>query len=93
MSDRLLISESTPMPTISFSGRHFQRDMILQCVRWYLVYALSYRDIEEMMAEQGFNVDHSTIHRWVVHYAPSLNKHSDAGDENLARDGGSTRPN
>lgn len=60
------------MMTISFSGRHFQQDMILQCVRWYLAYALSYRDIEEIMAERGFKVDHSTIHRWVIHFAPQL---------------------
>jgi len=60
------------MPTISFKGRHFQHDMILQSVRWYLAYALSYRDIEEMMAERGFSVDHSTINRWVLHYSPQL---------------------
>lgn len=60
------------MTTISFSGRHFQRDMILQSVRWYLAYALSYRYIVKMMQERGFSVDHSTIHRWVVHYAPQL---------------------
>jgi len=41
------------MSTISFKGRHFQHDMILQSMRWYLAYALSYRDIEEMMAERG----------------------------------------
>jgi putative transposase len=40
------------MPTLSFKGRHFQRDMIFQSMRWYLAYALSYRDIEEMMAER-----------------------------------------
>ena len=60
------------MAEISFSGRHFQHDMILQSVRWYLAYALSYRDIEEIMQERGFDVDHSTIHRWVVHYSPQL---------------------
>ena len=60
------------MATISFKGRHFQRDMILQSLRWYLAYALSYRDIEEMMAERGFSVDHSTINRWVLHYSPQL---------------------
>jgi putative transposase len=48
--------------------------MILQSVRWYLAYALSYRDIEEIMEERGFNVDHSTIHRWVVHFSPLLEK-------------------
>ncbi|MCP3675474.1 MAG: IS6 family transposase, partial [Gammaproteobacteria bacterium] len=46
--------------------------MILQSVRWYLAYALSYRDIEEIMKERGFDVDHSTILRWVVYYAPLL---------------------
>ncbi len=60
------------MPTISFKGRHFQHDMILQSVRWYLAYALSYRDIEELMQERGFSVDHSTINRWVLHYSPQL---------------------
>ena len=38
--------------------------MILLCVRWYLRYALSYRDLEEMMLERGLHVDHSTIFRW-----------------------------
>jgi len=60
------------MALISFKGRHFQRDMILQSVRWYLAYSLSYRDIEEIMQERGFEVDHSTIHRWVMQYAPLL---------------------
>ena len=57
---------------ISFSGRHFHQDMIMQSVRWYLAYSLSYRDIEEIMKERGFSVDHSTLNRWVVHYAPQL---------------------
>lgn len=55
-----------------FSGRHFQRDMILQSVRWFLAYAQSYRDIEEIMQERGFEVDHSTIHRRVIRYSPQL---------------------
>jgi len=62
------------MATISFGGRHFKQELILQSIRWYLAYALSYRDIEEMMQERGINVDHSTIHRWVIHYAPQLEK-------------------
>ena len=41
-------------------------------VRWYVAYALSYRDIEEMMAERGVSVDHSTINRWVIKYGPEL---------------------
>ena len=48
--------------------------MIILCVRWYLRYPLSYRDLEEMMAERGLWVDHSTIARWVLHYAPILNR-------------------
>ena len=59
---------------ICFQGRHFNKEMILQSVRWYLAYALSYRDIEEIMQERGFNVDHSTIHRWVIHYSLKLEK-------------------
>ncbi len=60
------------MADISFNGRHFQHDMILQSVRWYLAYSLSYRDIEELMQERGFSVDHSAINRWVLHYSPQL---------------------
>ncbi len=57
-----------------FKWRHFEADIILLCVRWYLRYALSYRDLEEMMAERGLTVDHTTIYRWVQHYAPELDK-------------------
>jgi transposase-like protein len=55
-----------------FKGRHFDRSVILLCVRWYLAYSLSLRDLEEMMAERGISIDHATIHRWTVHYAPLL---------------------
>ena len=55
-----------------FKGRHFDRSVILLCVRWYLAYSLSLRDLEEMMAERGISVDHATIHRWVVRYSPEL---------------------
>ena len=57
---------------INFNGRHFQKDMILQSIRWYLTYSLSYRDIKELMEERGFSVDHSTINRWVLYYSPKL---------------------
>ena len=57
-----------------FRGRHFQEDLIVLCVRWYLRYPLSYRNLEEMMAERGLTVDHSTIARWVLHYSPVLEK-------------------
>ena len=59
---------------INFKGRHFKKKIILQSVRWYLAYALSYRDIEELIAERGFSVDHSTVNRWVIHYSPQLEK-------------------
>ena len=55
-----------------FKGRHFDRSVILLCVRWYLAYSLSLRDLKEMMAERGISIDHSTIHRWVVYFAPLL---------------------
>ena len=57
-----------------FHGRHFRDEIILLCVRWYLRYSLSYRDLEEMMAERGLSVDHVTIWRWVQRYAPILNQ-------------------
>jgi transposase, IS6 family len=57
-----------------FKWRHFEAEIILLCVRWYLRYSLSYRDLEEMMAERGLTVDHTTIYRWVQHYAPELEK-------------------
>ena len=59
---------------ITFKGRHHQQDIILQCVRWYVAYSLSYRDLEELMQERGYAVDHSTVQRWVVHYAPRIEK-------------------
>jgi transposase, IS6 family len=55
-----------------FKWRHFQAESILLCVRWYLRYALSYRDLEEMMLERGLHIDHSTIFSWVQCYASEL---------------------
>jgi transposase, IS6 family len=57
-----------------FRGRHFQDHVIVLCVRWYLRYCLTLRDLEELMAERGLSVDHSTVGRWVLRYAPELNK-------------------
>ena len=57
---------------VSFKGAHFERDIILTCVRWYLAYPLSYRQLGELMQERGVAVDHSTINRWVVKYSPEL---------------------
>lgn len=59
-----------------FKWRHFWSEVILINVRWYSRYALSYRDLEEMMQERGIDVDHSTLNRWVLKYAPKLDKRS-----------------
>ena len=57
-----------------FKGRHFEAEIIVLCVRWYLRYALSFRNLEEIMAERNLSVDHVTIWRWVQRYAPELNR-------------------
>lgn len=57
-----------------FKGRHFEQEIIILCVRWYLRYKLSYRDLVEMMAERGLSVAHSTILRWVRRYTPEFDK-------------------
>jgi len=49
-----------------FEGRHFDREVIVLCVRWYLRFKLSYRDLVEMMAERGLSLVHTTIMRWGV---------------------------
>src|SRR5947209_15254408 len=60
-------------PPALFRGRHFVDDVIVLCVRWYLRYSLSYRDLTEMMSERHLSVDPSTIWKWVQCYAPELN--------------------
>lgn len=64
------------MPLIqqAFQRLHYPAAIIAQCVRWYLAYALSLRNLEEMMAERGIVVDHSTLHRWVIRLVPLLDK-------------------
>src|SRR6478752_7106609 len=57
-----------------FRGRHFEATLIVQAVSWYLRYPLSYRDIEELFLERGLEVDHSTLNRWVLAYAPLIEK-------------------
>lgn len=57
-----------------FKGRHFAPDLILLCVRWCCRYGISYRDLEQMMAERGVVVDHSTIYRWVQRHAPEMER-------------------
>ena len=57
-----------------FKWRHFQPEIILCGVRWYLRYSLSYRDVEDLILERGLHVDHTTVFRWVQRYAPALDK-------------------
>jgi len=55
-----------------FKGRHFKYEIIIWAVRWYCKYGISYRDLEEMAEERGLELDHSTIYRWVIFYAPKI---------------------
>ena len=57
-----------------FKGRPYEAALIVQAVSWYLRYSLSYRDIEELFLERGLEVDHSTLNRWVLAYAPLIEK-------------------
>ena len=57
---------------VDFKGSQFERDIILWGVRWYMAYPISYRQLEEMMAERGVEVDHSSLNRWVLKYTPLL---------------------
>ena len=58
----------------AFKRLHYPVDIIAQCVRWYLAYSLSLRNLGEIMAERGIIVDHSTLHRWVIRPVPLLDK-------------------
>ena len=57
-----------------FEGRHFDREIIVLCVRWYLRFKLSFRDLVEMMTERGLLMAHTTIMRWVHHYVPEFER-------------------
>ena len=57
-----------------FAGRHFDAEIVVLCVRWYLSFKLSYRDLVSMMSERGIRLAHTTILRWVQHYTPDFEK-------------------
>ena len=63
-----------PTPRSGFAGFRFPPDVIILAVRWYLRYGLSYRDVEELLAERGITVDHVTIYRWVQRFTPLLTR-------------------
>src|SRR5271165_7574858 len=57
-----------------FKGRHFDQEIIVLCVRWYITFKLSFRDLVQMMAERGITLTHTTILRWVQRYVPEFEK-------------------
>jgi transposase-like protein len=61
-----------PLTRSAFAGFCFPPDVIVLAVRWYLRFALSYRDVEELLAERGIEVDHVTVYRWVLRFTPLL---------------------
>src|SRR5713101_1487138 len=61
-----------PQQPAIFKWRHFAPEVILCAVRWYLRYSLSYRDVRELLVERGLEIDHTTVWRWVQHFAPEL---------------------
>jgi len=71
---------ATPRPALAagiakvLKRLHYPLDVMLLCVRWYVAYSLSLRDLEEMMAERAIGVDHSTVHRWVIKLIPLFEK-------------------
>jgi len=69
---RVVVNRRCPAESTSFAGDRFPPEVILLAVRWYLRYGLSYRDVEELLAERGIEVDHVTICRWVQRFTPLL---------------------
>ena len=59
---------------VEFKGSHFERDVILWGIRWYVAFPISYRQLEEMMEGRGVAVDHATLNRWVFKYLPLLER-------------------
>ena len=59
-----------PIVTIDFKGNHFPKSVIIYAVFFYVRYGVSYRDLEEIMAERGVEIDHATLNRWVVKFSP-----------------------
>src|SRR3954447_11198136 len=69
MSRRRVIRPVRPCAS-AFAGFRFPPDVIVLAVRWYLRFGLSYRDLEELLAERGVEVDHVTLYRWVQRFTP-----------------------
>ena len=71
---------TSPRSSSVFAGFRFPREVISVAVRWYLRYGLSYRDVEELLAERGITVDHVTIYRWVQRLLPSSSRRRASAD-------------
>uniref|UniRef100_UPI003BEF1AF1 IS6 family transposase n=1 Tax=Burkholderia arboris TaxID=488730 RepID=UPI003BEF1AF1 len=69
-----MVTKLSPALAKVFKRLHYPFDVMLLCVRWYVAYPLSLRHLEEMMAERGLSVDHSTVHRWAIKMLPRLEK-------------------
>ncbi|WP_367190340.1 IS6 family transposase [Burkholderia sp. Ed8] len=69
-----MVPKLSPALAKVFKRLHYPFDVMLLCVRWYVAYPLSLRHLEEMMAERGLSVDHSTVHRWAIKMLPRLEK-------------------
>ena len=65
-------SRPVPAARSAFAGYRFPPDVIVLAVHWYLRFGLSYRDVEELLAERGVEVDHVTVYRWVLRFTPLL---------------------
>ena len=71
---RKYVLEKLIMPQDLFKWKQFEKEIILLCVRWYLKYPLSYRNLVEMMEERGITITHTTIMRWVHQYSPIIDE-------------------
>ncbi len=76
----------------SFKGRQFTADVILWAVRWYLMFPISYRDLELMLTDRGVEVAHTTLFRWTQTYAPEIDKRPGRTCARAMAPGGLTKP-
>jgi transposase, IS6 family len=85
-------TRQAPLPRSAFAGFRFPCDVIVLAVRWYLRFGLSYRDVEELLAERGVEVDHVTVYRWVQRFTPYSPTLPGPADTPSATAGRWTRP-
>jgi transposase-like protein len=84
--------DPAPVHRSAFAGFCFPPEVIVLAVRWYLRFGLSYRDVEELLAERGVQVDHVTVYRWVVRFTLLLAEGARPAGALSAPAGGWTRP-